>query len=95
MVQDIHIYEKQVQKPSKQHRADCLHAEILECTSYGHKLYENESECTHEVIEPRLLGVVLQQLDWSDVITTGRERQTYIKCNTQPKHTTKQKLVGT
>jgi len=57
--------------------------------SYGHKLYENESERTHKVIEPRLLGVVFQQLDWSDVIATGRERKkqwkirpTYIKCNT-------------
>jgi len=43
--------------------------------SYGHKLYENESERTHKVIEPRLLGVVFQQLDWSDVIATGRERK--------------------
>jgi len=44
-------------------------------TSYGHKLYENESERTHEVIKPRLLGEVLQQLDCSDVIATGRERK--------------------
>jgi len=43
--------------------------------SYEHKLYENESERTHEVIKPRLLGEVLQQLDWSDVIATGRERK--------------------
>jgi len=31
--------------------ADCLHAEIPQCTSYGHKLYENESERTQEEIE--------------------------------------------
>jgi len=71
-------------------------------TSYERKLYENESARTHEVIKPRLLGEVLQQLDWSDVIATGRERkkqlnktQTYIQVNTERKHTTKLKLVGT